>query len=47
MLNTAIFRDTEQCSPYVNRRFGESITSIFKVENQPSKKPEIIILYSL
>jgi hypothetical protein len=37
--DAAIFGDMSPCSPYMNRNFGESIPSIFKVENQPRKKP--------
>jgi hypothetical protein len=39
VINVAIFWDISPCSPYVNRRFGKSNISIFRVENQPSKKP--------
>jgi hypothetical protein len=38
-MRVGIFWGTAPCGPYVNRRFGESITSIFMVENHPSKKP--------
>jgi hypothetical protein len=35
----AIFWDTISCGLYVNRHFGATITSIFRVDNQPSKTP--------
>jgi hypothetical protein len=37
--NAAIFWDIVPCSPYVYDVSEESIISIFRVENQPSKKP--------
>jgi hypothetical protein len=40
VMNIAIIWNIASCSPYVNRRFGGIIPSIFKVESQPSKKPE-------
>jgi hypothetical protein len=36
VMKTADFWVIAPCSPYMNRCF---ITSIFRVENQPSKKP--------
>jgi hypothetical protein len=39
-VNIATIWNIASCSPYVNRRFGGIISSIFKVESQPSKKPE-------
>jgi hypothetical protein len=37
-MKTAIFWDIAPCSPYMNDVSEERITSIFMVENQPSKK---------
>lgn len=39
-MNAAIFWDISQRSPYVNRHFGRSISSIFRVEKQLCKKAE-------
>jgi hypothetical protein len=38
-LNVAIFWDIDLCTPYMNWRFGRMHTSIFRVKNQPIKKP--------
>jgi hypothetical protein len=40
IINIVIFWDIAPCNPYVIRRFGELITSIFRVENQLNKKSE-------
>jgi hypothetical protein len=37
--NVAVLWDREPCSPYVNWLSQALVTSIFRVEKQPSKKP--------
>jgi hypothetical protein len=36
-MNVTIFWDVAQCSPYVNRRFGECIIYIFKIKISRSR----------
>jgi hypothetical protein len=38
-MNVAIVGDIAACSPYVDRRFRGTVTSNFRVGNQPNKKP--------
>jgi hypothetical protein len=39
-MNVVIFWDIAPCSSYVNRRFGGTYHFHFRVEKQPTKKPE-------
>jgi hypothetical protein len=39
VMNVSIFWDIAPCSPYMNRRFGGCIISIFRVGNELREKP--------